>query len=130
MSTNRLSWVGVGLVVVVVGVLVARTVRQDQTLRSPATEPRATRAPADDAGAKATERPAHATQPGDRRSSVQRAKAALKEKGYYTGALDGNYDREVVDAVKKFQQDAGLKPTGNLDPKTYAALGVELRRQR
>ena len=128
MSSNRLSWIGVGVVVVVVAILVARTVRQDEALAPGGAVPgTADRAPVAQA-------PAVSQPRGERGaavpSSIQRAKQVLKDKGYYDGPIDGNFDPTVSEALKKFQKDAGMRPTGNLDAKTYSALGVEVKSRR
>jgi peptidoglycan hydrolase-like protein with peptidoglycan-binding domain len=127
MSSNRLSWIGVGVVVVVVAILVARTVRQDEALTPAGSAPVA--AQRDPAAQRpvASERTERAPSVP---SSIQRAKQVLKDKGYYDGPVDGNFDPTVSEALKKFQKDAGMTPTGNLDAKTYAALGVEVKSRR
>jgi peptidoglycan hydrolase-like protein with peptidoglycan-binding domain len=135
MSVNRLAWVGVAVVVLVVGALVVRTLRQDTATRTApeprlATTPSAAQAPQTQAPTGETPKP-RVTEPGKRvEGSIYRAKAVLKSKGYYSGPLDNNFDHTVADAIKKFQQDAGMTPNGRLDQKTYAALGIEMRGKR
>lgn len=126
MSANRLSWIGVGVVVLVVGILVARTMRQD----APAEAPRMTAAqPAGQASAPG-ERPRVAEQGARVPGTVHRAKQALKDKGYYQGPIDGNFDPPVIEALKKFQKDSGMVPTGHLDTKTHEALGIVVKSDR
>jgi branched-chain amino acid transport system substrate-binding protein len=45
----------------------------------------------------------------------------LTRLGYYNGPIDGRYSRAVVDAVKAFQADLGVPPTGILDAATVQA---------
>ncbi len=46
----------------------------------------------------------------------------LKEKGLYTGDLDGLAGPKTAAAVVEFQKSKGLPETGKVDPKTLAAL--------
>ncbi|NND55531.1 MAG: tetratricopeptide repeat protein [Gammaproteobacteria bacterium] len=39
----------------------------------------------------------------------------LKTRGYYTGEPDGYTGPETQDAVRRFQEDAGVRPTGRID---------------
>lgn len=129
MSTNRLSWIGVGVVVLVVAGLVVRTLRHDATTGPAATAGTEMAAPraAGDAGSGSPKIAA----PGERvQSSVQRAKIVLKAQGFYSGAIDSNYDPPMMEALKKFQASVGMKPTGYLDFATYKALGIEVKNPR
>ena len=49
--------------------------------------------------------------------------------GYYDGPIDGVYGPETETAVKEFQTDAGLEPTGRYDPATDAAVQKALAEQ-
>ncbi len=53
----------------------------------------------------------------------------LKKTNFYNGDMDGIYDDKVEAAVKAFQSDNNLSPTGIVDRKTYIALleGPSLR---
>jgi N-acetylmuramoyl-L-alanine amidase len=46
----------------------------------------------------------------------------LKNLGYYNGAIDGSADEATVEAIRRFQEDAGLAVTGQADAATQAAL--------
>ncbi len=48
--------------------------------------------------------------------------SVLKLTGNYTGPIDGKWTPELTDALKQFQTDAGLPPTGAVDAATLAAL--------
>lgn len=57
-----------------------------------------------------------------RASELQRA---LKDAGYYEGAIDGVLDRDVRQALMRFQTDRGFVPTGRIDPRTRRALALD-----
>lgn len=61
---------------------------------------------------------------GEKVAAVQRR---LKEKGIYSGEINGSYDFATRRAVKTFQNQNGLESSGEADYKTVAALGVDLR---
>ena len=46
----------------------------------------------------------------------------LKLVGYWTGPIDGQWTPALTDAVKKFQTDLGVEPTGAVDAATLAAF--------
>lgn len=52
-------------------------------------------------------------------ASVQ---TALKLAGYWDGPIDGEWTPELTDALKQFQKDLGVEPTGEVDAATLAAL--------
>lgn len=62
---------------------------------------------------------------GDRGEWVTLAQTQLIQKGYRCGdtGADGVFGTQTEKAVKRFQQDAGLKPDGIIGPLTWAALG-------
>jgi peptidoglycan hydrolase-like protein with peptidoglycan-binding domain len=49
---------------------------------------------------------------------------ALAKKGALTGTPSGKWDDSTVDAMKKFQSDHGLNPSGKLDALTLQKLGL------
>lgn len=55
---------------------------------------------------------------------VKEVQRRLKEWGYYSGAVDGIYGKQTVEAVKAFQRKNGLTPDGIAGKSTYAALGM------
>jgi len=59
---------------------------------------------------------------------VRSVQQALNDKGYNAGSVDGQWGPATEDAVKRFQQSAGLPPTGELERPTLVALGVESKR--
>ena len=56
--------------------------------------------------------------------TVRNAQAALNDNGYSVGAVDGQWGPNTQSAVRRFQADKGLTPSGTLDAATLAALGV------
>lgn len=61
---------------------------------------------------------------GDESSEVKKVQEFLKWAGYLKGQPDGKYGKETVDAVKKFQNDAGIKATGNFGKESIEAAGA------
>lgn len=59
-----------------------------------------------------------------RRSAVENAQRALKERGFYTGPVDGDLDQDTRVALARFQQVNGLHVTGIPTPYTRSRLGV------
>jgi peptidoglycan hydrolase-like protein with peptidoglycan-binding domain len=53
---------------------------------------------------------------------------ALIEKGYLTGAASGVWGPESINALKRFQQDQSLEPSGKLTSLSVIALGLGPRR--
>lgn len=63
--------------------------------------------------------------PGDASFAAAILRDRLKASGEYTGDGSGeSYDSQLVDAVRRYQEDNGLTPTGNVDKRTLAALNV------
>lgn len=56
--------------------------------------------------------------------TVRRAQEALERAGYEIGSADGQLGPRTVAAVRRFQSDRFLPPSGQLDDVTLAALGV------
>lgn len=60
---------------------------------------------------------------GTRGPSVTLAQRKLSAWGYYRGAIDGVYGRQMYSAIITFQRRNGLTPDGVVGPRTWAALG-------
>ena len=56
---------------------------------------------------------------GDQVTEIQQK---LKDLGYYTGKVSGNYLDGTFAAVKRFQKDYGQEETGEVDESTYGLL--------
>jgi len=54
---------------------------------------------------------------------------ALADRGYLSGPTDGNWGKESVEALKRFQQDQNLKADGKLNSLSLIALGLGPNRQ-
>ncbi|MEM7062242.1 MAG: peptidoglycan-binding protein [Cyanobacteria bacterium P01_B01_bin.77] len=59
---------------------------------------------------------------GSTGSAVKDVQAMLALMGYYTGAVDGNYEQATAVAVRNFQTDAGLVGDGVVGPLTWQRL--------
>jgi len=55
-------------------------------------------------------------------AAVQRA---LNDRGYEAGPTDGVLGPSTRTAIRTFQSDSGLEPTGRVSPRLLAALGIE-----
>lgn len=61
---------------------------------------------------------------GSTGSEVSQIQSALKEWGYYNGAVDGIFGTATRNAVIAFQKANGLVPDGIAGAKTLAAIGI------
>lgn len=61
---------------------------------------------------------------GSKGNEVIQIQTKLKEKGYYTGKVDGIFGTKTKDALTKYQKDVGLVADGIAGPKTLAKLGI------
>ena len=64
--------------------------------------------------------------PAEFAKAVQRQ---LSRRGYYKGAIDGEFGAGSKSALTRFQQDNNLRATGRIDPATLKVLGFEDREQ-
>jgi len=62
------------------------------------------------------------------KDEIRKAQQALKDKGLYTGPIDGAMNAQTQKALRDFQQQNNLKVTGTLNHDTMAALGVRSHR--
>ncbi|MBI3316035.1 MAG: peptidoglycan-binding protein [Candidatus Omnitrophica bacterium] len=60
-------------------------------------------------------------------SHDQEIQTALKNAGFYNGAIDGRIGPASKKAIQAFQESQGLKVDGKVGPKTWAALEPFLR---
>jgi hypothetical protein len=58
-------------------------------------------------------------------NDVAAAQQRLKDRGYYSGPVDGVMGPRTAAALRAYQRDHGLSATGRLDSKTASALGNE-----
>lgn len=59
---------------------------------------------------------------GDSGEPVKDLQQRLKEKGHYSGDIDGKFGQKTENAVKAFQKAKGLKTDGKVGDKTWALL--------
>jgi peptidoglycan hydrolase-like protein with peptidoglycan-binding domain len=59
--------------------------------------------------------------------SAQKVQEALKNAGYYTGALDGKIGSKTKEAIAQFQKDHGLKSDGIIGRNTWAEMKSYLK---
>jgi peptidoglycan hydrolase-like protein with peptidoglycan-binding domain len=70
-----------------------------------------------------TEQPVEPLPPsGPYSPSARDIQTALKNAGYYAGAIDGKIGPKSTAAIESFQRDNGLTADGKVGPKTWAAL--------
>jgi hypothetical protein len=60
----------------------------------------------------------------NRRMVLAEVQRQLIKRGYYQGRVDGRYGRRTALAVRDFQLQSGLPPTGHLDTSTLDALEI------
>ena len=64
---------------------------------------------------------------GSSGAEVRKAQQALKDLGYYSGKIDGNFSKVFEEAVVAFQKDWDLKATGALDWDTYELITRDVK---
>lgn len=64
--------------------------------------------------------------PGPYRPTVQEIQTALRNAGYYTGAIDGKIGPLSRKATEEFQKANALQVDGKVGPKTWAVLSKYL----
>ncbi|GGN59808.1 hypothetical protein GCM10010112_15310 [Actinoplanes lobatus] len=55
-------------------------------------------------------------------ASTAAVQQTLKLAGFWTGPVDGNWTDQLTEALKAFQKDLGVEPTGTVDAATIAAV--------
>jgi len=58
------------------------------------------------------------------KANVESAQRQLKQKGLYSGSINGVMDSKTETAIRKYQQSNGLSVTGQLDQDTLNSLGI------
>jgi len=64
---------------------------------------------------------------GNRYRLILTAQQILTEQGYRPGYVDGQMGYKTREALRNYQYDNGLTPTGELDPPTLEAMGLIVR---
>jgi peptidoglycan hydrolase-like protein with peptidoglycan-binding domain len=57
--------------------------------------------------------------------AIRAVQQKLRQMRFYSGAVDGVWGAETQTAIQHFQQGRGLQPTGQLNPATITALGLD-----
>jgi peptidoglycan hydrolase-like protein with peptidoglycan-binding domain len=71
-------------------------------------------------------KPGTANNPGTPNADqTKKAQQALKDKGFYSGPVDGVMSKTTQDAIRALQKSKNLNVTGNLDDNTARELGLE-----
>ncbi len=68
---------------------------------------------------------ASASQMQHDQSTVRQAQERLNQLGYDVGEPDGMWGPQTQAALRKYQEEQGLSPSGQLDSQTVAKLGVD-----
>jgi peptidoglycan hydrolase-like protein with peptidoglycan-binding domain len=55
---------------------------------------------------------------------IREIQSALKQRGAYDAEPTGKWDDSTVEAMKKYQENQGLNPTGKIDALTLNKLGL------
>src|SRR5207237_9435024 len=55
---------------------------------------------------------------------VAEVQRQLESRGYYRGGIDGRYGRGTAFAVRTFQLQSGILPSGQIDMRTFDAHGL------
>ena len=57
--------------------------------------------------------------------AVRAVQTRLQQLNFYSGGVDGVWGAETQAAIERFQQGRGLQATGQLNPATISALGLD-----
>ncbi len=76
-------------------------------------------------GAGADAAPAAAASATLSRGAVRNVQARLRSLGFYRGQVDGTWGPGTQAAIERFQQGRGLQATGQINPVTAQALGLD-----
>ena len=68
--------------------------------------------------------PGEENQAGLNRGDIKKVQEALRDKGYYTGSVDGVLGPQTRAGIRQYQQSESLPVTGRLDAETAGKLGV------
>jgi peptidoglycan hydrolase-like protein with peptidoglycan-binding domain len=56
--------------------------------------------------------------------AIRFAQISLRDRGYYTGQINGQMSFATRNAIRQFQREAGIPQTGDLDARTARELGI------
>ncbi len=86
---------------------------------------RAQEAPATEEGAKPKRKKPRGNNPN---TDYGKAQTMLKEAGLYAGEVTGYKNAETTEAIRKYQEQNGLKVTGTLNNETREKMGLPKRK--
>ena len=75
-----------------------------------------------------TDRVLFLTEPVMTGRDVEELQAGLQERGFFQGAITGRFDGATEEAVRRFQEEAGLPVDGRVDSDTWDALAASFDR--
>lgn len=58
-------------------------------------------------------------------AAVRNVQQRLRAMGFYRGPVDGMWGAGTQGAIERFQQGRGLQPTGQINPATVQAMGLD-----
>jgi peptidoglycan hydrolase-like protein with peptidoglycan-binding domain len=56
--------------------------------------------------------------------AIRNIQGRLQQLGYYQGGVDGDWGPGTEAAIARLQQERGIQPTGQLNPPTVSAMGL------
>jgi peptidoglycan hydrolase-like protein with peptidoglycan-binding domain len=59
------------------------------------------------------------------RDAIRAVQSRLRQLGFYSGRIDGIWGPSIQASLQRFQQGRGLQATGQLNPTTITALGLD-----
>src|SRR5215813_700807 len=59
------------------------------------------------------------------RDAIRAVQSRLRQLGFYSGRIDGIWGPSMQASLQRFQQGRGLQATGQLNPATVTALGLD-----
>src|SRR5208282_2623283 len=80
------------------------------------------------AKAKTVRQPVRSYQQAPTTARYQEIQQALLKKGYFQGEANGQWGSDSLDALKRFQADQNLMPTGKINSLSLIALGLGAKR--
>ena len=76
------------------------------------------------AASKSKKKPKISTQKAPSSDRIREIQSALKQQGAYDNEPTGKWDDSTIDAMKRYQENRGLNPTGKIDALTLNKLGL------
>ncbi len=60
-------------------------------------------------------------------STIQQVQQTLNNRGFKAGPVDGTIGSSLQASIREFQRSENLEDTGNLNPRTLSALGIQVQ---